>query len=114
MNQIDFVKTDCEDYAMHTGVDFIVNMQVTQYCNNLPNDLTGYTGVIRVFDKIETAIVTTISGVVTDALNGVIMFRKTAAETNTLTVGSYSHQIELTSSGGVVYRISEGSFDIEQ
>ena len=114
MNEIDFIKTDCADYACHTGATFLVDMQLIQECNGLPNDLTDYSAAMKITtEDDETDILTTIVGSITDPLAGIIHFELSASETSALTVGLYDHQIDLTSIGGIVYRVSEGKFEVK-
>lgn len=113
MSQLDLVKTDCFDLAMHTGVTYIFKMSVISECSGLPNDLTGYSARLLVYDGIETNEIVEIIGTITDAENGEVLFELSAEDTSDLDVGMYSYNIELTSSGLVVYRIAQGKFQIE-
>lgn len=113
MNTIDFVETDCADLACHTGVTFLVDCLVYQSCNGLPDNLTGYTARLLVFDKVETSVIINVVGTI-DPLSGIIHFQISAATTATLPIGMYSNYIEVTSSGGIVYRLSSGAFQITQ
>jgi hypothetical protein len=114
MNEIDFVKSDCADYAVHTGASFLIDLQLLQDCVGLPVNLTGYSAAMKICDEDdETDILTTIVGSIADPLAGIIHFELTATQTGALTIGEYVHQIDLTSAGGVVYRVSEGRFEVK-
>lgn len=114
MATIDFVTTECSDLAMHTGVTFNVDCLVYQECNNLPNDLTGYTARLLVFRDTETDVVLDLAGTISTTHKGVINFSVSAEDTEDLPVGSYHNHIEITSMTGVVYRLSSGAFDITE
>jgi hypothetical protein len=114
MNTIDFVQTDCSDLACHTGVTFLVDCLLYQACNGLPDDLTGYTASLLVFDEIETNVIIDIPGTIDPLARGVIHFQVSAAVTDTLPIGMYSNHVQVTSSGGIVYRLSSGAFQITQ
>ena len=114
MQSIDFVKTDCSDSSCQTGVTFLLDAVLFEQCENIPNDLTGYTAKIAVYDGSEDSIVTTIIGAIAEPLNGKIHFELSATATALLPVGMYSHHIEITSAAGVVYRLAEGCFEITQ
>lgn len=112
MPKLDFVETECTDLAMNKGVTFIVDCLVYQECNNAPDDLTGYTARILVYDEIETNVVIDIPGSINPFKKGIINFQVSATETATLPVGMFKNHIEITSSGGIVYRLSSGLFQI--
>jgi hypothetical protein len=114
MNTVDFVETDCADLACHQGVTFLVDALVYQGCSGLPDDLTGYTARMLVFDGIETEVIIDIPGTIDPLHKGVIHFQVAAATTQTLPIGMYSNNIEITSSGGIVYRLSSGAFQITE
>ena len=114
MDTIDFVKTDCSDLSCHTGVTFIVDMIVYQECGELPDDLTNYTARILFYNEIETTIIVNIVGSITEPAKGKIHFEISATNTALLPIGMYSHHLEITSIGGVVYRLAEGAFEINQ
>lgn len=114
MATIDFVTSDCSDLAMHQGVTFIVDCLVYQDCNNRPDDLTGYTARLLVFNEVETDVIVDIPGVIHPTAKGVITFQVSAADTEDLPVGMFSNNVEITSSGGIVYRLSSGAFQITE
>jgi hypothetical protein len=110
MNSLDFVETDCTDLACHVGTTFIVDIQVLQECNDLPDDLTGYTALMHVYDEDDSTIAD-ITGVISDPESGEIHFELAATATALLTVGVYNHHINLTI-GSTVYRIAHGKFEV--
>lgn len=114
MATIDFVQTECGDLACHQGVTFIVDCAVTQACSNRPDNLTGYTARLLVFDGVETNVIVDIPGTISEPLRGIIHFQLSATETQDLPVGMYSNNIEVTSVAGIVYRLSSGAFEITQ
>ena len=70
-------------------------------------DITGATVTMRVLiGEVLTPFVASI----TDAVNGVAEFSFT---TSTFTdIGSFKYEIELVTSGGVVYTVANGSFKV--
>jgi hypothetical protein len=112
MATIDFVETDCSDLACHKGVTFLVDCLVYQDCNNKPDDLTGYTARLLVFDEVETNVIIDIPGTINTTAKGIIHFQVGADDTDDLPVGMFSNNVEITSSGGIVYRLSSGAFQI--
>lgn len=114
MATIDFVTTDCSDLALHTGVTFLVDCLVYQDCNNKPDDLTGYSARILVYGETETDVIIEIPGEISTTAKGIIHFEVSAADTEDLPVGLYKNHVEITSAGGVVYRLSSGDFQITE
>ena len=110
---VDFVKSDFEDDACHTGVTFTFDMLLIEDCTNLPNDLTGYTATLLIFDEVETEVIDTIAGTIAYPLKGKINFTISAATTAGYTPGMYCHHIELTN-GTVINRVAEGSFEVSE
>ena len=123
MNTIDFVKTDFEDLSCHTGVTFEVNLRMVEACTGIPDDLSGYSAVLKIMDEDEniitgltgpsgaTGIIGSITGSITDPEKGIINFTIPASVTNNFTLGMYYHQIE-TVIGSRVDRIGQGSFEV--
>ena len=111
MNTIDFVNTDIADLACHTGVTFSVDLHVTQGCTGLPDNLAGYSAKLLVYNGVETVVIATITGTITDPTNGLVNFTIAASATALLVIGLYSHVIELTI-GTTVYRVAQGSFEV--
>jgi hypothetical protein len=110
---LDFVKTDCEDMSCHTGVTFILDLISTNECSDAPYILTGYSASMLIFDTLESVIIDTIVGTITDDLRGVVNFTIPASVTEDYIIGMYNHQIEL-SIGTNVYRVAEGYFEVTQ
>lgn len=112
-NKIDFVESDCDDLACHTGTTFSVDILNMEECDDLPYDLTGYTAEMLIFDTVETAIIDTIVGTIPFPAKGTINFTIPAATTINYVVGMYNHHIEIKISSSV-YRIAEGFFQVGQ
>lgn len=110
---IDLVITDCDDLSAHTGVTFILDLLVTQECSGLPNDLTGYSAKLVVFDAVDTDIIVEIPGVIPEPVNGVIHFELSAADTADLLPGNYEYHLEIIQ-GSMVYRLAQGQFEVTQ
>lgn len=110
-NRIDFVNSDLEDLSCHTGVNFIVDLQLADYCSGLPDNLTGYTAQLIIYDDDDTDPIDTITGTISTPTNGQISFNIPAATTATYTAGMYHHHIQITISS-TVYRIGQGYFEV--
>ena len=110
---LDLVISDCEDLSCHTGVTFILDILVTQNCSGLPNDLTGYSAKLTVFDTIDTDIMVEIPGVIAQPVSGVIHFELSAVDTSELLPGQYSYHLEIYQDT-MVYRLSQGAFEVTQ
>ena len=84
--------------------------------DNLPVDLTGYTADMQVRQFVDSTSIlvelsTTNGKIVIDAAIGQVNLTLTAAQTAALTpAGSYVYDLNLTSPGGYVYKILQGSF----
>jgi len=113
MNRLDFTTTDCEDLACHTGVTFIVDFLVIDDCTNIAQNLAGYTARMLIYDVTESTVIKSVSGTIATPATGVVSFEISATDTGALTVGMYSHFIELTISSRV-YRIAFGNFEVSQ
>jgi len=123
VNTIDFVKTDFDDLACHTGVTFDVNIRMLEECTGLPDNLAGYTAILKIMDEDEnilvgltgpsgaTGIIGSITGSITDPAKGIINFNIPATVTENFTLGNYYHQIEAMI-GSTVYRIGQGDFEV--
>jgi len=115
MTNIDLVKTDCDDLSCHTGVTFLLDCLYVQSCTNLPNDLTGYTAKIKVYntvdDKPALTLIASIDGTISAPTSGMIHFEMSAIDTDKLAIGSYLYTMELTI-GTTVYRVAEGTFEV--
>jgi len=114
MSKLDFVSSDCEDLACHTGSTFLVTVQCFQACiTDLPIDLTGYTATLKVYDEVETVSVINVTGTIADPKTGIIQFLISPASTSLLTIGMYSHIINL-SIGSNIFRMAYGTFEVSE
>lgn len=114
MNTIDFVRTDLSDLACHTGVSFVVDLRVAESCTDEPNDLTGYTAELRVFDETEDNQIVAISGSIAHPETGEIHFELTPTQTSDIELGLYTYVLEIMNVGGVIYRLSQGDFEVSE
>ena len=78
-----------------------------------PIDLTGYTGALTIHETgapgaVVLSATTTNGKMVLGGINGTIDMDFTAAETGTVAARDYYYVLELTSGGGIVYRVLEG------
>ena len=69
--------------------------------DGVAKDLTGETATMELRNTVDTALVDTMSGGITDAVNGVMVFTLTDVETNILcprasAAKSYKYSIKLT------------------
>ena len=75
--------------------------------NDLPIDLTGYTGAGQI-RKTFTSLTAVSFAVVIAGPAGAITLSLTSTQTSAITAGRYVFDVELTSSAGTVSRIVEG------
>lgn len=114
MNKLDFVSSDCVDLSCHTGTTFLVTVQCFQACiTDLPVDLTGYTATLKVYDEVETVSVINVTGTIADPATGIIEFLIPPTATALLTIGMYSHVINL-SIGSNIFRMAYGTFEVSE
>lgn len=73
-----------------------------------PYDLTGYTGALTVHVINQPGSVVLSPTIVLGGALGTIDIDSTAAQTGAVAAGDYFYVLELTSSGGIVYRVAEG------
>lgn len=71
-------------------------------------DLTDCTVVLSLRSAAGTLV--TVSGIIADALAGLVAFELTP--TNTATAGSYRYDIQVTTSNDQVYTIDKGTINI--
>lgn len=109
MQKLDFITTDFEDLACHTGATWIADIFFQQECSNLPNDLTGYSARLVVYSS--TATIATIAGTISDPTSGSVRFLIPAATTANYAEGIYDHHIELLIDSTVL-RIGYGKFEV--
>jgi hypothetical protein len=112
-NRIDFVTTDCDDLSCHTGATFIVDLLISDFCSGLPDDLSGYSATMLIFDEDESVVIDTITGVIAEPRKGIVNFTIPADDTADYVVGMYNHQIDLTIAT-TVYRLGQGYFEVAQ
>ena len=110
-SNLDFVTTDIADLGCHTGVTFSIDLLVTQRCTGLPDNLTGYTARLLVYNVVETVVIASVTGTIASPTTGLVVFTIAASATALLPIGLYSHVIELTI-GTTVYRIAQGDFEV--
>lgn len=81
--------------------------------NGTPIDVTGYTAElqIRTSPLAKTAVLTltSASGITITPLLGKFTVRATAIQTSAITNGTYSYDMEITSPGGYVTRLVQGT-----
>jgi len=83
--------------------------------DNLPVDITGYTASMQVRQFVDsTSVIVELSTsngkIVINGPLGQINLTLTAAQTAALAAGSYLYDLNITSPGGYVYKILQGSF----
>jgi len=82
--------------------------------DNLPVDLTGYSAKMQVRQFTDSSVAVELSTdngkIVINAGLGQINMTLTAAQTAALTANTYQYDLNLTSSGGIVYKILQGAF----
>ena len=75
--------------------------------NDMPIDLTGYTGSAQIRKHYSSSNSTPFS-VSIDSADGVVTLSLTSTQTGSLTAGRYVYDVELTNTSNVVSRIVEG------
>lgn len=113
MSNLNFITTDCDDLACHTGVTFECDLLFQEDCSDVPQDLTGYTCELKIYDTVETNVIDTISADMAEADRGIVSFIIPASTTTNYTTGMYKHQINL-SIGSNVYRVAQGYFEVSE
>lgn len=77
-----------------------------------PVNLSGYTAALQIrslpSDSTAVLTLTTTSGITITAATGQVDVHATAAQTTNIDEGTYYYDIEVTSSAGVVTRLSQG------
>jgi hypothetical protein len=112
-NKIDFVETDLNDLSCHTGVTFEVDILLTDYCSGIPNNLSGYSAMMLVYDVLESEDIIGITGSIMEPEKGIINFHLSPTQTNTLDVGNYVHHIDISNNTNT-YRICQGTFEVQE
>ena len=111
MSNLDFVETDFDDLSCHTGATFNVDILITQKCTSTPDDLSGYTARLVIFDSLESEVIDTITGTIATPTNGIVNFNIPATTTAGYVIGLYSYHIELLISTTVT-RLGQGFFEV--
>lgn len=110
-SKIDFVRTDLDDLSCHTATTFEINVRLIDNCTGVPDNLTGYTARMVIYDTSEISPISTISGTISTPTNGIINFLIPATTTDDYIEGMYNHYIEILISGRVD-RIGYGYFEV--
>lgn len=113
MSNLNFITTDCEDLACHTGNTFEADLLFQEDCSDVPQDLTGYTCELKIYDTVETNIIDTVLADMSEADRGIVSFIIPATTTENYTIGMYYHQINLSIAANV-YRVAQGYFQISE
>lgn len=80
----------------------------------VPVNLTGYTAALQLRSLPEdpTAVLSLATGgngiTIPTPTNGTVEVHATAAQTGAIIAGTYYYDIEITSQGGIVYRLAQG------
>lgn len=80
----------------------------------VPVNLTGYTAALQIRSLPEdpTAVLSLATGgngiTIPTPTNGTVEVHATAAQTGAIIAGTYYYDIEITSQGGIVYRLAQG------
>lgn len=114
-----FNYVDCDRYsgALQKGVTFLTTLYVYQSCDNLPNNLTGYTAKLVVKDQpgALTSIFecTELNGRASiEPTKGLVHFQVSAADSLLFEAGNYVFEATVTSADDLVYRLAFGRFQI--
>ena len=99
------------------GADWFINFQYKQP-NGTPVNITGYTAALqmRTSPLAKTAVLTLTSavggGLTITGNSGTIAAHATAAQTDAITNGKYSYDLEITSGAGIVTRLVQGTIEV--
>lgn len=103
-------------YGAKAGADFTKRITWKNPNGSLVN-LTGYTGLMQVRKKAGDPLIaefkTSDSTMVLGGVNGTIDLDQPGSVTKDWPPGEYQYDIELYSSGGRIYCILEGAFEIK-
>jgi len=103
----------------NTVIDQGADWYLTVTWNNpsgAPINLTGYTAALQIrtspLAKTSVLSLATGSGITLGGAAGTIAIHATAAQTGAITNGKYAYDLELTSAGGVVTRLINGTVEV--
>lgn len=94
------------------GSDWYLNLEYKDQ-DGVAIDLTGYTAALQL--RTTAAATTTVlslttgSGITITGATGTIQVHATAAQTMAIPAGIYFYDLEITSSGGIVTRLIQGT-----
>lgn len=99
--------TTKQDFTRIKGDSYPIKISLKNKTD--PLDITGATITLKIQ---RGSTIDSISATITDAANGVAEFSFT---TSTFAdAGNYKYEIELLTSGGVLYTVANGTFKIQQ
>lgn len=98
-----------QDITIEQGVDYSIDLAVT--IDAVAWDLTGYTAEATVREDYNTAA-TSMTATITNAAGGLITVSLTAAQTALLFYTSGVWDLIVTSGGGVVTRLLQGTVTV--
>jgi len=112
-----YINTDRYSAAAQRGVTFISSIYTYQQCDNRPNNLFGFLPFLTIKKNFETEdkiIECSIANgrAEINAERGLINFIISAADTNTLPIGMFIHEITLLSADNLVFRLAYGKFQV--
>ena len=100
----------------YQGANFDRTFTITQGGTAL--NLTGYTSAMQVREAADStatllSLSTGGSGIVLGGTAGTIAVAVTATQSAAIPAGSFAYDLEITSSGGEVTRLLQGSFNVQ-
>jgi len=104
------------DITRRRGDTYADPVQVTSQATKSPVNVTGYTFVLTVDLKQSPTTsannLFVLTGVITDAANGIVEFAPTAAQTDR--IGKFYYDIQMTDSAGRLRTIDSGKYTFQQ
>ena len=101
--------------TMEQGADWQLNF-VWQDTTGTPINLTGYSAALQVrssaLAKTTVLSLTNGSGITITTSTGNIAIDATASQTATIVNGAYAYDLKLTSAGGTVTRLVQGTLNV--
>jgi hypothetical protein len=101
--------------AIDQGADWYLTVTY-QNPAGTPVNLTGYTAALQIRQNFSDAnaelTLTTSSGIFITPSTGTLAIHATAALTLAIGAGAYVYDIKITSSAGIVTRLTQGSFQV--